>query len=177
MPCNSWSRARKHDDLGPPPLRDDGEYLWGLPHLSRADRRKVEQGNQLLMTTYNIIKFCLSHNIPWALENPWTSRAWLTAPLQELRRSAVLSRLDFCQFGVPWRKSTGIMAHPSQWLADIMQTCDTTGGRCSRTGRKHIILQGTDATGTFLTMRAQPYPRMLCSKIASNLKGKFFELG
>lgn len=177
MPCNSWSRARKYDDLGPPPLRDDDEYLWGLPNLSKADQRKVQQGNQLLMATYNIIQYCIKHNIPWALENPWTSRAWLTSPLQELLRSGQLQRVDFCQFGTPWRKATGIMASPDAWLKPIMVSCEPANGRCSKTGRKHIILQGTDASGTFLTMRAQPYPKGMCKKIAIQLKSKVFELG
>ena len=177
MPCNSWSRARKHDNMGPPPLRDDDQHIWGLPGLNKSDSRKVHQGNMLLEVTYNIIQFCMRHNIPWALENPWTSRAWLTSQLRQLQSHAVLRRVDFCQYGTPWRKATGIMAWPATWLASLMCECHANKGRCSKSGRKHIILQGTDSTGTFLTMRAQPYPYKLCQCIATALKSKVFELG
>ena len=89
MPCTSWSRARKHDNVGPPPLRDD-DHLWGLPNLSNKDNKKVLDGNKLLLVTVAILHFCTSQSIAWVLENPWTSRAWLTEPLQRLQRLASL---------------------------------------------------------------------------------------
>ena len=38
LPCQSWSRARRADGRGPPPLRDDGQFLMGLPDLSPKDQ-------------------------------------------------------------------------------------------------------------------------------------------
>ena len=50
MPCATFSRARKHDGLGPGPLRDS-QHLWGLPHLGNADRYKLHTGNKLFLFT------------------------------------------------------------------------------------------------------------------------------
>ena len=49
IPCETWSRARRFDGHGPPPLRDDEECLWGLPRedLGEVDRRKLADANRL----------------------------------------------------------------------------------------------------------------------------------
>ena len=109
MPCAMWSRARKFDNLGPPPLRDDHDHLWGLPSLFKRDHAKVQEGNHLLQVAILLIHFCISKNIAWVLENPWTSRAWLTRPLQDLQAQAALLKVDYCQYGMPWRKATGLL--------------------------------------------------------------------
>ena len=72
MPCQSWSRARKWDG-GLPPLRDDDRHLMGRPHLSSTDAVKVELGNRLLATTYKISRLLMALQVPWVIENPWTS--------------------------------------------------------------------------------------------------------
>eukprot|EP00959_Pyramimonas_sp_CCMP1952_P316900 6633163-Pyramimonas_sp.AAC.1 len=51
-----------------------------------------------------------------------------------------------------------------------------TGGRCSATGHRHIILAGRDAEGQFRTRRAQAYPAPLCRFLASALLGHLTEL-
>ncbi len=108
-PCTSWSRARRHDG-GPPPLRDDHDYLMsGVPNLNSRDLQKVSLGNQLLDRSIDIIDLAISCSIPWALENPFSSRLWLTSSIARLIQSgASLHRTDFCAYGMPWRKSTGI---------------------------------------------------------------------
>ena len=70
MPCTSFSQARKHDGVGPGPLRDY-DHLWGLPGLSRNDRQKVFSGNQLLRFTIRLLTLCEQFGIPYALENPY----------------------------------------------------------------------------------------------------------
>ena len=75
MPCTSFSQARKHDGVGPGPLRDY-DHLWGLPGLSRNDRQKVFTGNQLLRFTIRLLTLCEQFGIPYALENPYSSYAW-----------------------------------------------------------------------------------------------------
>ena len=170
MPCTTWSRARKFDNLGPPPVRDDGDGLWGLPHLSRRDAEKVKQSNLLLQVSCHFIKYCQAHNISWALENPSSSRVWLTAPLRELQRLGHVAEVHYCQYRQPWKKPTRMLSGPSPWLLGVHRTCNTQSGRCSATGRRHIRLVGTDASGNFMTLRAQPYPAALCSAIAAALQ-------
>ena len=42
-PCTSWSRARRLDG-GPPPLRDDEQFLFGFKDLHPLDAAKVNLG-------------------------------------------------------------------------------------------------------------------------------------
>ena len=83
MPCESWSLARKWDG-GPPPLRDNDLFLYGRPNLTRHDREKVLRGNQLLKSTCHLALACMTFEIPGTIENPQTSRAWLTHEMHGL---------------------------------------------------------------------------------------------
>jgi len=151
LPCQSWSRARRSDGSGPGPLRDDGQFLMGLPNL-----------------TVRILRACITHDVLWTLENPMTSRVWKTRAAKLLSKHAVFHRADFCQYNQPWRKATYFLAHPRLTLS--LQQCRGTKGLCSRTLQPHIVLQGIDANGTFLTKVAEPYPYSLANHIARKVK-------
>lgn len=167
MPCQSWSRARRWDG-GPPPLRDDALQLYGRARLSSKDSQKVFTGNLLLFWTYLFCNFLNLQSIPWVVENPFTSRCWLTSVFQTLiAGGAILHRVDFCQYHTPWRKSTGLLSSNLVGLDKMLRICDTIHGRCSATQRRHVILSGQDAQGTWWTVRAQPYPKPLCRDLAS----------
>ena len=165
MPCQSWSRARKWDG-GPQPLRDDDANLWGYPNLSKLDASKVYLGNRLLQFTVFLISMVHDLSIAWVLENPWTSRAWLTPPLLRFANTVDvhLGRLDFCQYRMPWRKSTGLMFFGID-LRPMMRICSGSSNRCSASGRRHIILEGKDSSNCWWTHRAQPYPEQMCKEI------------
>ena len=168
-PCTTWSRARKNDG-GPPPLRNGSEWLWGFPNLPARDLEKISQGNALLDCSVQIAQLCSDLQIAWVLENPFTSRIWLTEPLQAcLLKGASFLQTEFCAFGVPWQKSTGLIFQNFDTLRQVSKHCKTHHGRCSFPGRKHIILSGKDSDGVWLTRRAQPYPYKLCWKIADAL--------
>ena len=167
-PCQSWSMARR-DDGGPPPLRSDA-FLMGKPGLSSRDKSKVEQGNLFLEISFEICMLCISLNIAWVMENPFTSRIWATKRVQQLiQEGASLDRIDFCAYGMPWRKATGLLHWNFHNIVSACQTCVSHCGRCGFSGRKHIILSGTDASGQWLTRVAQPYPHKMCQKIAGLL--------
>ena len=168
-PCTTWSRARKNDG-GPPALRDDGDFLWGSSDLQQHDLEKISQGNALLEVSSQIARLCASLSVPWVIENPLTSRIWLTSSLQQLVcNGASFIHTDFCAFGMPWRKSTGLMFQHFDTLNHVSKHCKTFHGRCSFTERKHIVLTGKDSNGVWLTRRAQPYPYKLCWQIAQAL--------
>lgn len=169
-PCTSWSRARKHDG-GPVPLRDDDAGLMGLCQLKSADQAKVQLGNQFLEVTNSIISLCEELNVFWVVENPFTSRIWLTEPMRQWRKQgAKFIRSDFCAYGMPWRKSTGFLFHSGfNTLHSIAKVCNSCLGRCQFTNSRHITLVGQDKRGVWLTRRAQPYPRQLCAAIAAAL--------
>ena len=161
LPCNTWSRARRNDGRGPGPLRDDSKYLFGLPNLSSKDRQKVRQGNILLRHSIQIIRACQKHNVLWSLENPMTSRVWKVRALQQLRNSHHV-RADFCQWNLPWRKSTYFFMH--QALQPQFRVCTGYHGVCSKSNKPHILLQGS-CNGQFLTKLAEPYPFGLVNQL------------
>ena len=168
-PCTTWSRARKNDG-GPKPLRDDCAGLFGLPNNAPKDKAKIIEGNRLLQASENIISLCQYLMIPWAMENPYSSRIWLTPKLRMWQLQRAFVRIDFCAFQMPWRKSTGILFGSGADFNSLACACETRQGRCGFTGRKHIILVGKDLSGQWMTRRAQPYPWLLCHKIAALLQ-------
>ena len=167
-PCTTWSRARKADG-GPPPLRDDDSSLFGFAHLPPRDLAKVTEGNKLLQVSQDIIALCNELQLRWVLENPWTSRIWLTPFLKSLAQQHSFIRVDFCAFHMPWRKATGLLFGHFLPLQTLACECQPEHGRCCFTNRRHIVLVGKDSAGQWLTRRAQPYPWLLCHQIAKLL--------
>ena len=173
--CASWSRARRLDG-GPPPLRDDDCFLevGMMPNLTKRDKEKVLEGNALLQVTLDLIDLASSLNLVWVLENPLSSRLWLTPGVKALQRAgAELLRFDYCAYGVPWRKSIGLLHSRFHLLPEPCFSCHPTDGRCEYSRRRHLSLTGTDSNNQRLTLRAQPYPQQLCIGIASQLLRQF----
>lgn len=166
MPCTTFSRARRWDGLGPPPLRTS-KYIWGLPGLRRAHQSKLVDGNNLFLFTMRVLKLCQSLHIPYILENPLTSMAWDMPPLLDFCSSfsPYECELDFCCYGEGWKKPTKLLYNFMD-LSSLALRCQGTHLRCSNTKRPHRALTGTDSAGVFWTLRAQPYPWQLCSAFA-----------
>ena len=168
-PCTSWSRARRFDG-GPRPLRDDDVHLWVFSDLRPSDQSKVLLGNQLLEVSKFFIDLACHLNLAWVLENPFSSRLWLTPQARALIDfGARLHETHFCCFGTPWRKATGLLEWNFPTLALCIKQCSTKQGRCQFTGERHLTLSGQDSCGRWLTHIAQPYPRLLCQLIAEQL--------
>lgn len=105
MPCDSWSCARKYDG-GPLPLRDDFEFLCGIPYSSCGGLVKISRGNRLLRRTFELAKSCCPSNAAWTNENPASSRAWLTHEMDEPRKVEAVPQPVCCQYGKQWKKTT-----------------------------------------------------------------------
>ncbi|CAE8634396.1 unnamed protein product [Polarella glacialis] len=163
MPCSSWSRARRNNNKGPGPLRDDGLFLWGLPNLKAHDIRKIAVGNKLLKLCVELALVCDSLGIPWCIENPETSRAWLTDPMIQLAATSQQAVFDFCAYGTPWRKRTRLVY---KGIELNFKSCCSCAGKCQFTKQPHMQLSGTNDAGIFWTLIAQPYPKLLCAKLA-----------
>eukprot|EP00959_Pyramimonas_sp_CCMP1952_P202757 4240627-Pyramimonas_sp.AAC.1 len=58
----------------------------GLPDLEPHLQARVDHGNALFKATVQLIKACVSHRVPWILENPGSSYAFKTPVLQEFLR-------------------------------------------------------------------------------------------
>ena len=87
-PCTSWSRARR----GPMssswgPIRSN-QFIYGFPNVSGNDQDKLRQGNATMRSTVQIIRACISHQVPAFFENPCHSMIW-SAP--ELKRSVSIT--------------------------------------------------------------------------------------
>lgn len=170
MPCTTFSVARRHDGIGPPPLRSDACPM-GLSNLCRRDQQKLNEGNQLLFFTGRILWYCYALRIPFVLENPWSSRCWQTPLLRSFSDlpHITLLELHFCQFNEKWKKPTALMVFGLD-LDHVAKQCAGTNRICSATGKPHVALKGIGPDKRFMTLIAQPYPFQLVEAIADALQ-------
>mmetsp|Transcript_102260 Transcript_102260/g.327886 ORF Transcript_102260/g.327886 Transcript_102260/m.327886 type:complete len:156 (-) Transcript_102260:485-952(-) len=104
---------------------------------------------------------------PICVENPKTSRAWLTEPILHLvRKGAEFFEAHYCQYNEPWRKATSLLCFRAPSLQAAFQVCTGRKGICSASGIKHLQLNGLDQHGVFWTLRAQAYPQKFSSAVA-----------
>ena len=54
-------------------------------------------------------------------------------------------------------------------LSNLQMTCHSQNGVCSASLRPHVRLTGTDASGTFMTLKAQPYPLKMAQMVAERV--------
>ena len=95
-----------------------------------------------------------------------------------------LYRLDYCQFGTPWRKRTKLAGWFTGDAPLLEALCSGRHGKCSMTGQAHMQLSGGDARGPF-TRLAEPYPVRMAAAAARLLRraadrvhlSHLFELG
>lgn len=168
-PCNSWSRAR-HGPLGSAwgPSRD-ARHILGLPGLSARDTQAIRTGNRLARVSARLIRRAIAHGLPVFLENPASSFLWRAPCLASALSdpSCLLWTFDQCQMGARWRKRTRIASWNAPSELSFDQRCSGRHGRCSRTGRHHIVLTGRDkASGHLWTHLAAAYPPAMCTAAA-----------
>ncbi len=176
VPCATWSRARR-PGIGPPQLRSDA-YVMGFPDLKGASRRRVKMHNKILFRVAELVAECREHAVHYCIENPGSSRFWLTRPMLRIAADSFVVQLDFCQYGERWRKRTRLVTSCPA-LQHMERLCSSSGTypNCSRTAKRHIQLSGIDArTGAFETMLACPYPKPMVRRAAS-LLADFFLTG
>lgn len=184
MPCNTWSLARRPG--GPPPLRDSNMYIYGLANLKGKNLVNVLNANDLLEWSCKMFKLCQQSGVPVSLENPRTSRCWITPEAEELKkRGARPAHTTFCAFGTEWRKGTTFLQHGLGDIQGVLPICKKVrilraGSRklqlcCQYTRCRHKALDGIDEhTRMFHTFLAQAYPERLCDVIADFVVDKVF---
>ena len=167
-PCSSWSMmnqsvSRTHSDP------------WGVSgQPSPGAFEKVKVGNRCARAALRIIRDCNKFNLPWALEHPRSSRLFWTREFQNLMQqdNVIVCDLDQCQFGTPWRKSTRVLVGnvPEQDCIYLFKKCFSGRDRCcSRSGKRHVILQGKHPSGQNWTAIAAAYPRKLSEALVRTL--------
>ena len=146
------------------------QYPWGLPNLCEQDAKKVHADNLCMRATLRIIAWLEHQRIPWILEHPYTSRAWLIPRLKSLRQQAHIQAVvtDCCQYGTPWRKRTLLLASRIDELdlSGCSRICSGNHGFCSK-GHRHVQLAGHDHAGQSFSRKAQTYPHRLGHALAS----------
>jgi hypothetical protein len=70
QPSQSWSRARKDDGLGPGPVRNDSDQLWGKLHMNSFDEANVKLGNKLWLITFRLACLAARRGVLIVIENP-----------------------------------------------------------------------------------------------------------
>ena len=170
--CASFSRARDRTKV----IRNV-RFPWGIPRrfLSEKERLSVSVGNKCFHTCIRLIEELNALQIPWILENPWSSRCWNLPPIRRLLQTseAFLYRGDFCQWGARWKKPTGFMCNHVLDVHRLQRPCSGRNGFCSRSGRRHFLLTGTGPGGQTWTQIAQPYPSHLNMDLAHVLTSKY----
>jgi hypothetical protein len=70
----TWPRARRNDQQGPPPLRGDGPYdLFDLEDLSDKEHTNVQHANKLVANTLGFIETCASMKVKATITKGWNS--------------------------------------------------------------------------------------------------------
>ncbi len=149
-PCKSWSRVRDRPG-GPPQLRSN-ECVWGLSGLRPADQIKVHVGNVMARFSCSVLFAARRMGTPACIENPATSRLWLTPAAKRLRSCVRSSETvtDFCQCGASWQQHTRLLAVCLN-LDAVSRRCAfrTQGFPCSRSGCRHRQVVGNREQGKF----------------------------
>ena len=173
FPCGTFSRARRHDGKGTPPLRGNcPRTLKGLPGLKPSQRKRVLSANKLLFYTYELCSLCMKHKVPFYLENPRSSRVWLWPTVKKLLRDKATTALlvDYCQYGTDYKKPTQVLCWGNSHITKAdCRLCKGKGGFCSMSKKQHEKLDGrpSDATnGEWKTTIACPYPLGFCEHLA-----------
>ena len=178
-PCSSWPTARR----GPPgspwgPLRNT-VHIMGLPGLSERDQARVWLGNRTMRQTAKCIGHAVRLGIPTMLENPHSSRLFQAPEIKKLGRLPSCHKwcLDQCQFGAPWRKRTAVWGWEAGHASpELDRRCVGRGSICSRTNRRHTLLQGSGPDGKLWTAIAQTYPKPLARTVATILIRAFHSM-
>ena len=175
-PCDTFTTAR--DRSCQVRSRD---HPYGVPGLSEHWRKVVDDANTIVGSCFRIFRRCHRLGIPAIVENPRSSRLWLT---DECLDALQLPGVDFfitdcCAHGTKWRKATGFLTtHVDCCDAERLQKrCHARGGICQYSGRKHLQLTGTAPGGTSWTRIAQAYPKRLAHHLAFCLTGASRDVG
>ena len=155
-PCGTYSIACR-------PAKRSRQYVFGLPVLTEANRRKTEHANKVTAALCEILETARRFDVPWIIENPQTSLIWRVPRLMRIAKQAKAEpvTLHQCAYGTPWRKATTLLTARMQHTSRLERLCKPAADKlCSHSGRPHITLQGS------LTSRAAEFPRALCDRIA-----------
>lgn len=149
-PCTIWSRARHN-------VRD-----------SHATRCKEETGIELALFSCEVIKKCIAKGIPYALENPRTSKLFNFSYLVQAVSCGPFHFVDWemCQYGEKYKKSTR-MVTSVDWLHPISRRCHHRSHEVRLQGKVKSCNSAGRPVYVNRTTLAGAYPIKFCQKYAS----------
>ena len=148
-PCTIWSRARHN-------VKE-----------SHKTRVKEATGIELALFSCEIIRTCHQYGIPFAIENPASSRLFQFEPLLKALHLGPVSFVTFemCQYGEPYKKSTCI-ATSSPHLGRLGRRCNHSSHAVWLKGTTKISKAGELPRYVNRTALAGAYPLRLCELYA-----------
>lgn len=151
--CSSFSTAIT------PPVRDC-EHPYGKPNLSPNMTAKVEEGNSFALWMFGLLRLAMENKLEVWLENPASSWMFRLPEWKELEKDYPKLQfwvVDYCQFGMEWRKRTKIAT--TSPLGGMKHLC--------KGDHQHRLLRGRCRQAKQSWTRvAQAYPRGVARSIA-----------
>eukprot|EP00438_Fugacium_kawagutii_P020747 Skav227424 [mRNA] locus=scaffold1986:83849:88250:+ [translate_table: standard] len=155
-PCTIWSRARHN-------VRD-----------SHTTRCKEETGIELALFSCEVIKRCIANGIPYALENPRTSKLFLFPHLLRAVASGPFNFVDWemCQYGEKYKKSTRIVTSVD-WLQSLCKRCHHRSHEVRLQGKVKSVLRASpqDNAGAKTDAGKRKSSALVTSSSSSTLGG------
>ena len=180
-PCGTATKARDirrkfeitaGKFIDPPPLRSDSQPD-GLPGLSPSDQARVTTANKLYDFVVDAVVILHTMGIAWSIENPHSSRMWITSPFKRLFEATMHKRLriyevDFhnCMHGGRRPKHSRII-YSGVDFSSLEAECDHP--------KDHHMPWGLtkDPNSLFATAEERRYPVLLCQRMALRVATKF----
>ena len=165
--CTTCSRARY------PALRSTEEPM-GVKNLNKKEQAQLDGANEVYAQTFRLLDELVGKKTPTSIENPQASIFWHVPMWKRFEKHQWTDHVvDFCQFGIPYRKSTTFRSfYMNPRLFAWKRRCKGSYGRrsvCSRTRKRHVQLRGKHPSGQNWTAIAQPYPEAVGAHLATAL--------
>ena len=159
--CRTFSMAAHNNQVR------DKAWPLGKPDLNDVKKNLAETGNQMVDLTVDcciqILDWCARNNYPldritFSIENPVRSHLWSHPKMLMLLNRPGVQRINlcYCRYGRGFRKGTYFVTN-CQKMDGIALWCNHPEGHST-------VLMGTDTAKL-----GNPYPKRLCTKIATIL--------
>ena len=147
-PCSTYSQARF------PKIRSSS-HPGGLPaqELTAHDRTVLKYANTVTRSTFAVMSELSDAGYMVSLEQP-ASRLRLRLNIFKSwahKSGAVLVIIDYCQFGMPYRKRTAVWCAPGPLLAGLDRKCPGFSGGASMRRRSVVGIASMSAARPHLT--------------------------